>query len=119
MASHALSDASLKNIFLKLNSHLRDLHSFPTRRSSDLGTLNIAAGTTFDIQNDQTIAWTGNTAIINNAGTFQKSAGTGTTRSEERRVGKSEDVGSLGHTGTKTLTVGTSKGCSYITGVRV
>src|SRR5258707_3152409 len=45
----------------------------------DAGTLNIAAGTTFDIQNDQTIAWTGNTATINNAGTFQKSARAGTT----------------------------------------
>jgi hypothetical protein len=45
----------------------------------DTGTLNIAAATTFDVQNDQTIAWTGNSAVINNAGTFQKSAGTGTT----------------------------------------
>src|SRR5207244_10044886 len=45
----------------------------------DDGTLNIAAGTTFDVQNDQSIAWSGNTAAVNNAGTFQKSAGTGTT----------------------------------------
>src|SRR5438093_7723576 len=116
MASHALSDASLKNIFLKLNSHLRDLHSFPTRRSSDLGTLNIAAGTTFDIQNDQTIAWTGNTAIINNAGTFQKSAGTGTTRAEEQTSTLQNTTNIVVQPLTVTLTGGTSTGSFDSTG---
>ena len=41
--------------------------------------LNIAAGTTFDVQNDQSIFPNGGTPAINNAGTLQKSAGTGTT----------------------------------------
>src|SRR5690242_6619046 len=45
----------------------------------DGGALNIAAATTFDVQNDQTVVWNGNSPAINNAGTFQKSAGTGTT----------------------------------------
>jgi len=43
------------------------------------GTLNIAAGTTFDMQNDGFIGYNGGTTAINNAGTFQKSAGTGTS----------------------------------------
>jgi hypothetical protein len=45
----------------------------------DGGVLNIAIGTTFDVQNDQSFAWTGNAPAVNNGGTFQKSAGTGTT----------------------------------------
>lgn len=46
---------------------------------SSSGALNIAASTTFDVQNDQTLGTAGGSPAINNAGTFQKSAGTGTT----------------------------------------
>src|SRR5437773_8723493 len=46
----------------------RDLHSFPTRRSSDL----VAGDTSF-------LSNLGGPATINNTGSFQKSGGTGST----------------------------------------
>jgi hypothetical protein len=75
----SISGAALKHIGRTLNSNSAATWTGTGNINMDNGTLNIAAATTFDVQNDQTIAWTGNSAVINNAGTFQKSAGAGTS----------------------------------------
>jgi len=62
-----------------LNSNFAAIWTGSGNIGMDGGALNIAVGTTFDVQNDQSFVWTGNAPAINNAGTFQKSAGTGTT----------------------------------------
>ncbi len=80
--------------------------------------LDVAAGTTFDVQNDAAITGNGGAAFItiNNAGTLQKSAGTGTTSigngygNAFNNTGTTQSLsGTLAFTGSYTQTAGTTR----------
>src|SRR5437016_1346325 len=75
----SISGAGLKVLARTLNSNTSATWTGSGNITMDTSALNIAAGTTFDVQNDQSVTINGGTPAINNAGTFQKSAGTGTT----------------------------------------
>ena len=111
----ALSGAGLKVLARTLNSNTSATWTGSGNITMDTSALNIAAGTTFDVQNDQSVTINGGTPAINNAGTFQKSAGTGTT-TVYGGVAFNNTGSVLVQTGTLQLGQGTSTGSFDSTG---